>query len=265
MLGLTRIFYMDKMEQKGKGNRKMRRKIFCCSKDFCEEMEEEIVEEAPLFLTLNNSIKRVLLRTPGEDEALLTGMCFTEGFIKNKGDLVSMHIEDDLAEMEVRLNRRFPEPKKISDIFDEILGLSLEKDKDRSISVEELLRCMDVMESMQDLREKTKASHAAMLFSYELKPICMSEDVGRHNALDKVIGKSLLSNRLGDVFVATLSSRISFEMARKAVIAGIKVLMGISRPTSMAILLGDKAGMSIVTLAKEGGIMVFSGKERIKT
>ncbi len=249
------------MKQKG---RDMRRKIFCYLKGFCKEIEEEIVEEAPLFLTLNSSIKRVLLRTPGADEDLLTGMCFTEGFIRRREDLVFMHIENSRAEIMTHPDVRTPTPRELNDMFDETLGLSLKRDKDIRVSVEGLLRCMESMESMQALREKTKASHAAMLFSYELKPICMAEDVGRHNALDKVIGRALRDNRLGDVFVATLSSRISFEMTKKAVLAGIKVLMGISRPTSMAILLGDRAGMSIVTLARDGGIMVFSGKERIR-
>jgi len=241
----------------------MKQKIYCLKEGSQEELEEEIVEEAPLFLTINNRIKRILLRTPGEDKPLLTGMSLTDGLIRRKEEIISIHTAGNIAEMEIKLIQGLPEPEEIDDIFNGVIKSALRRDKDRKIRVGELLKLMNMMESRQELRERTKASHAAMLFSYKLEPICISEDVGRHNALDKVIGKALLEERIGDVFMATLSSRISFEMAKKAVIAGIKVLMGISRPTSMAILLGEKAGMSIVTLARDGGIMVFSKKERI--
>ncbi|RLB09285.1 MAG: hypothetical protein DRG27_04645 [Deltaproteobacteria bacterium] len=234
----------------------MRWKVYHVGRNSLEIKEEELVEEAPLYLSINGALQRELLRTPfslKEDKALIIGFCFTEGIIESKDEIVYIRINIKEAEIETRKNKRLSISSSISIA-----------DKDRNVSVEDLLNCMKVMESQQKLRLKTRASHAAMLFSYDLTPLYISEDVGRHNALDKVIGKALIDENLKDIFMATLSSRISFEMAKKASKAGIKVLMGISRPTSMAVLFAEKEGISIISLGKDNEIMVFSGEKRIK-
>ncbi len=241
----------------------MKRYVLYYKNHILKNKEEEIIEEKPLFVQINGQ-KKVLFRTPGDDLSLLAGMCFTEGFIAKKEDIICIDIVENHAKMDIKMS---PSKNYINE--EDFYQIELKKatnmdDIEVTINAKQLLRCMEVMESQQILRKKTKASHAAMIFSYNLRPIYMAEDVGRHNALDKVIGKALLKNQLDKVFLATLSSRISFEMAKKAAMAGIKILMGISRPTSMAIRLGEKAGMSIITLAKNGGIIIFSGKERIQ-
>ena len=231
----------------------MRWKVYHVGRNSLEIKEEELVEEAPLYLSINGALQRELLRTPfslKEDKALIIGFCFTEGIIESKDEIVYIRINIKEAEIET--------------IKDKISSSISIADKDRNVSVKDLLNCMKVMESQQKLRLKTRASHAAMLFSYDLTPLYISEDVGRHNALDKVIGKALIDENLKDIFIATLSSRISFEMAKKAAKAGIKVLMGISRPTSMAVLFAEKEGISIISLGKDNEIMVFSGEKRIK-
>ncbi len=231
----------------------MRWKVYHVGRNSLEIKEEELVEEAPLYLSINGALQRKLLRTPfslKEDKALIIGFCFTEGIIESKDEIAYIRINIKEAEIET--------------IKDKISSSISIADKDRNVSVEDLLNCMKVMESQQKLRLKTRASHAAMLFSYDLTPLYISEDVGRHNALDKVIGKALIDENLKDIFMATLSSRISFEMAKKAAKAGIKVLMGISRPTSMAVLFAEKEGISIISLGKDNEIMVFSGEKRIK-
>jgi len=232
----------------------MKWKVYFLGKDL-QIKEEELVEEAPLYLNINGLLKKELLRTPlslQEDKALIIGLCFAEGIIENKDEIIYLHVSKEYAEIETKKNKK----KKNS--------TNPIHHKDQSISAKDLLACMNIMESRQQLRLRTRASHAAMLFSYDLASMYMSEDVGRHNALDKVIGKALADENLENIFVATLSSRISFEMAKKAAKAGIKVLMGISRPTSMAVLLAKKIGMTIVTLGRDSELMIFSGEERIK-
>ncbi len=217
--------------------------------------EEELVEEAPLLLNINGILQKELLRTPlslHEDKALIIGFCFTEGIIESKDEIIYLHVSKENIEIEAKKDKK--KKKLINPVHY----------KDQSITAKDLLTCMNIMESQQQLRLKTRASHAAMLFSYDLASMYISEDVGRHNALDKVIGKALIDDNLKNIFVVTLSSRISFEMVKKAAKAGIKVLMGISRPTSMAVLLAKKIGMTIVTLGRDSELMVFSGKERIK-
>jgi len=241
----------------------MKRKVYYYIDGDLIEKEEEIIEEAPLRLRINDETK-YLLRTPislEEDRALIIGYCFTEGLIRGRDDILELNVEDGFAEIRTR---RRKENKIEKDIIDQILRLSPKEKEDKKLSADELLKCIDIMESSQRLRKKTKASHAAMLFSHDLEPLYISEDIGRHNALDKIIGKTILEDRLDQAFLVTLSSRVSFEMAKKAAIAGIKLIMAISRPTSMAISLAEKAGISIVSLAKEGGIIVFTCMERIK-
>ncbi len=243
---------------------KMKKKVYYYINKTLIEKEEEIIEEAPLRLRINNEI-RYMLRTPislEEDKALIIGSCFTEGLIRNKDDILALNVEEGFAEIRIRQRK---ENKIKEDVIDQILGLSpTKKKKDKKISVNELLSCIDIMESRQRLRKKTKASHAAMLFSYKLESLYISEDIGRHNALDKIIGKAILEDKLDQAFLVTLSSRVSFEMAKKAALAGVKIIMAISRPTSMAISLAENAGISIVSLAKEGGVIIFTCRERIK-
>ena len=86
----------------------------------------------------------------------------------------------------------------------------------------------------------------------------MAEDVGRHNAFDKAIGKALMEGRLDDAFIATLSSRISFEMAKKAAMIGVKILVGTSRATSMAVLLGEELKMTVVSVTKTGDVILYT-------
>jgi FdhD protein len=102
-----------------------------------------------------------------------------------------------------------------------------------------------------------------MLFDSRYNIIVKAEDVGRHNAMDKSIGSLFLGNRLSDVCLAVLSSRISFEMIQKAARAGIPILISLSHPTSMAVELGLKLNMTLVCLDKKSGFIVPCGEKRI--
>lgn len=239
----------------------MKRKVFYSSKGLWEEREEEMLEEVPLSVYINGFKLSTLFRTPGEDEALLMGLCFTEGIIREKEEIASMRIGENVAE--VRIKGRYKgrsEPKGIEETLRELKRKATVflKPEGERVRVDQLLECTRVMESSQRLRKRTEASHAAMLFSYKLEPISMAEDVGRHNAFDKAIGKALMEGRLDEVFIATLSSRISFEMAKKAAMIGAKILVGTSRATSMAVLLGEELKMTVVSVTKTGDVILYT-------
>jgi len=239
----------------------VKRKVFYSSKGLWEEREEEMLEEVPLSVYVNGFKLSTLFRTPGEDEALLMGLCFTEGIIREKEEIASMRIGEDVAE--VRIKGRYKgrsEPKGIEETLRELkrkATVPLKPEGER-VRVDQLLECTRVMESSQRLRKRTGASHAAMLFSYKLEPISMAEDVGRHNAFDKAIGKALMEGRLDEAFIATLSSRISFEMAKKAAMIGVKILVGTSRATSMAVFLGEELKMTVVSVTKTGDVILYT-------
>jgi FdhD protein len=93
--------------------------------------------------------------------------------------------------------------------------------------------------------------------------VAFAEDVGRHNALDKAIGKVLMQRRLADAAILVLSSRISFELVQKAARARLPVVIGMSRPTALAVDMGRSLNMTLACADKESGLIFFCGEERI--
>ena len=107
------------------------------------------------------------------------------------------------------------------------------------------LKCLENLSSHQPLRDQTRASHAAALYGSDLKLLSVAEDVGRHNALDKAVGKVFLNHNLDKASLLTLSSRISYELVQKAARARIPVILAFSRPTSLAVELASKLNMTL--------------------
>ena len=125
--------------------------------------------------------------------------------------------------------------------------------------------CVNRLPQHQRLYEKTRSSHAAMLFDSKLDPLGVAEDVGRHNALDKAIGKVFMNGHLAKARLAVLSSRISYELVQKAARAHLAILISISRPTGLAVELGRTLNMTLACLSKskKNGLLVFCGEERL--
>ncbi len=235
----------------------MRLKVVKLEAGLSQELEEEVVEEAPLQVYVNGNFYTTLFRTPGEDPFLLRGFCFTEGLWDGLGD-----ISFEFGENRVKVSLEKP-LNPLKTIEDVISSRRIPGREVRPISVEDVLRCMDVMEENQNLRKSTRASHAVMLFSQDLSPISIGEDVGRHCAFDKALGKAMDMGRFSDISLATLSSRISFEMAKKAAMAGISMVFGVSRPTSMAVKLGEALGMCLGSL-RGNGVVIYTGRQMIR-
>ena len=125
------------------------------------------------------------------------------------------------------------------------------------------LECLENLSRHQPLRNKTRASHAAALYSSDFKLLSVAEDVGRHNALDKAIGKLFLDRNLDEAVLLTLSSRISYELVQKAARARIPIILAFSRPTSLAVELASKLNMTLACLADPVGLYIFCGEQRI--
>jgi FdhD protein len=109
---------------------------------------------------------------------------------------------------------------------------------------------------------KTWSCHGAMLFDDRLTPLAVAEDVGRHNALDKAVGKVLMDNKLSRARVAVVSSRLSYELVQKAARAQVAVLIGMSRPTAMAVEMGRKLNMTLACFSKNKDFAIYCGKQR---
>jgi FdhD protein len=124
--------------------------------------------------------------------------------------------------------------------------------------------CLENLTYYQPLRKKTRASHAAALYSSDFELLAVAEDVGRHNAMDKVVGKLFLDRRLDRVALAVLSSRISYELVQKAARAGIPIIFAVSRPTSLAVELAAGLNMTLACLADKSELLIFCNGQRLK-
>jgi FdhD protein len=133
-----------------------------------------------------------------------------------------------------------------------------------TLDIEKVASHLDALSNHQPLRESTKASHVAALFNTGFKLLASAEDVGRHNALDKAIGKLFLSRTLHKAAIIILSSRISYEMVQKAGRAKVPIILAKSRPTALAVSLASELNLTLACASKETGILVFCGGHRLK-
>jgi len=124
-------------------------------------------------------------------------------------------------------------------------------------------RCLETLSIHQPLRNHTLASHAAAIFTSGLELISVAEDVGRHNALDKAVGKLFLENRLHEASLLVLSSRISYELVQKAARADLPIIVAMSRPTSLAVQLASQLNMTLASIDKRSGLDIFCGEHRL--
>ena len=147
----------------------------------------------------------------------------------------------------------------VKDLYQSIQPLSDNTQIDGNLALE----CLEKLAGHQPLRKKTRASHAAALFSSDFELLSAAEDVGRHNALDKAVGKLFLERQLDRAALAILSSRISYELVQKVARARIPVILAVSRPTSLSVELADRLNITLACLAAETGLLIFCNEFRL--
>jgi FdhD protein len=247
-----------------------------------ETRSQDLVREEPLLIRVEDKPYSVVMRTPGQEIAHAAGFCLSEGVLESPEDIASIGYCSDVDENSVTVLLSEAKKRSGSGVPDTqafvsrsscgICGREMIEDlahnlavseEGSAVSYEQVFACMDNFTSEQEHYARTRGTHAVMLFDSRLDIISKAEDVGRHNAMDKSIGALFLERRLSDVFLAVLSSRVSFEMIQKAARARIPILVSISNPTSMAVELGLKLNMTVISLDKKSGFVVFSGSHRV--
>jgi FdhD protein len=242
-----------------------------------------IVNEEPLSIFIQGKPYSVVLRTPGNEIAQVAGFCLAEGIIETLDDFTSIEFSDknDTNKVMVslkpsRLNKtkRMIEKRGfVSQTSSGIFGKELASDivqnipvqaDDFKIDINSALGCLENLGDHQPLRSKTFATHGAAVCSLEFEVLSSAEDVGRHNGVDKAIGRLFLDNNLDKAAVLLLSSRTSYDLIQKAARAKISIILSISRPTLLAVDLASKLNLTLACLAKEGGLYVFSGEHRFE-
>ena len=240
---------------------------------------QDLLGEEPLSIRIEGKPYAVVMRTPGDEFAHVAGFCLTEGIIDSPGDLTSIGFcEDDDANV-VTITLTPARREQISDIMDRrgfisqtscgLCGKELIEDikplKDsQSIDIKKALTCLEALPDIQPLRTQTLASHAAAIYGANQELLAVAEDVGRHNALDKAIGKIFLERRLDQAELLILSSRISYELVQKAARARIPIILAHSRPTALAVELAASLNITLASLDDDdAGLYVFCGEQRL--
>lgn len=249
---------------------------------FAEERDVVVVEE-PLEIRLQGEPFQVLMRTPGMERELALGFLHTEGIVNGLSDVVLMHFcgtaTDPLlppnvidvslvpASLERRARRHLEvaysscglcAKEAVAEICLRLEPLA----RGPSISPENLLSLFSRLPSVQRTFNKTGGAHAVALASPDGTSFLGAEDVGRHNALDKAIGRALFERMDLTKMVALSSGRSSSEMVLKCLRARIPVLAGVSAPTSMALQLAEALHLTLVGFARDGGFNVYCHRER---
>jgi FdhD protein len=269
-----------------------------------EPLEDRVAVEEPLEILLAAGGERrtvaVTMRTPGADEELAAGFLFGEGLVRDRALVADLRASSEIDpgsgarrdRVEVELAaRRLPDLRSLERHFftgsacgvcgraslDELLVAGREPAAPGpSFPAATILALPESLRSAQRGFAATGGLHAAALFDRAGRLLTVREDVGRHNALDKLIGRALLDGELGwgeeaegkrDRRLARhavlVSGRASFELVQKCVVAGVPLLAAVSAPTSLAVELAARFGITLVAFLREGRFNVYSRPERI--
>jgi FdhD protein len=223
----------------------------------------------------------ITMRTPGNDDELAAGFLFTEGIITQSEEIQSIGSKEinittiDLAggvsPSLKTLDRHFYTTSSCGvcgkTSLDAVKMKSIYAlDKSSFVIPSSFLNSLQQkLQGHQKLFDITGGLHASALFDSQGELILIREDVGRHNALDKVIGAKLLQNKL-PLFnhVLLLSGRISFELVQKAFMAGIPIVAAIGAPSSLAVTMAEECGMTLVGFLRDNRFTIYTGKQRIE-
>ncbi|MEW6670882.1 MAG: formate dehydrogenase accessory sulfurtransferase FdhD [Thermodesulfobacteriota bacterium] len=247
------------------------------------DRKQHLLREEPLSIRIQGNPYAVVMRTPGFERQHVAGFCLSEGIVDAPEDIANISFCEGEDTNVVTVTLKSSRRDKISEILDRrefisqtscgLCGKEIVKDlyqvirpiaDNTPLEIQKAVDCLENISAFQPLRKKTRAAHAAVLYDSNYKPMAAAEDVGRHNALDKVVGKLFLEHKLKDAAFLTLSSRISYELVQKSARARIPVVLAISRPTSLAVELATKLNMTLASPADDSGLLIFCGEERLK-
>lgn len=253
-----------------------------------ERKDDYLAAEEPLEIRIGDQPLSVTMRTPGHDVELTAGFLFTEGLIQNREQILAIENVEPVTDDGVKrgnvmraqlVEEATPDFAKMRRHFfaSSSCGIcgkaSIDAVRSRlltapnpefRVEAELLTSLPDLLRSSQDVFQRTGGLHAAALFDSSGGLLVVREDIGRHNAVDKVIGWALLDHRvpLGNA-ILLVSGRGGFEIVQKALVAGIPILASVSAPSSLAVQLARELRMTLVGFLRGRRFVIYSGEERI--
>jgi formate dehydrogenase accessory protein FdhD len=243
------------------------------------ERPDTLAVEEPLQIRLGSSVLTTTMRTPGNDFDLVAGWLVAEGAVAAVGDIVTMRAcTDELNTVEASLAEHVVAPRPRAFATTSACGVC---GSDSVVEVRSALRwpahddqitvvrgvvsaLPGRLRAAQRAFDRTGGLHAAGLFTAAGEEIIVREDVGRHNAVDKVVGAAFRDGRLPlSGHILQVSGRASFELVHKAAMAGIPVLSAISAPSSLAVDLAAECGMTLLGFVRADAMNVYSRADRV--
>jgi len=251
------------------------------------EEPDELALEAPLEIRLGGEPLATTMRTPGDDSALALGFLFAEGLVEGARQVGTIaHCGTPGEEGYGNVIEVTPGPGVALDperfgasrrgtlvtascgvcgraSIDDLLERLPATPPSRALSLAVLAAAPEVLVSGQASFARTGAVHAAAALSSEGALLALAEDVGRHNAVDKVVGRLLTGDRLADAAILVVSGRTSFEIVQKAAVARMSAVVAVSGPTTLAVDLAQRAGLALAGFARTGRLNVYTHPERL--
>ncbi|WP_343315914.1 formate dehydrogenase accessory sulfurtransferase FdhD [Brucella sp. BE17] len=248
-----------------------------------------VAEEAPVALSYNGSTQAVLMATPSDLHDLAVGFSLTEGIIRDISEIERLEVVslsegidvqmwlDDVPQQRLAERRRFMAGPVgcglcgIDSIDQAMRPLPALPKEVRRFHAEDIGAAMLALTQVQSLNSKTRAVHGAGFYVPDQGLVAAREDVGRHNALDKLVGGVMLQKPANvsdrgwtlDQSITVITSRVSVEMVQKAVILGTPVLAAISAPTALAIRTAEQANLTLVAVVRGDEFDIYTHGDRI--
>lgn len=245
-------------------------------------LEDALAAEEPLEIRLGDQPLTITMRTPGHDAELAAGFLLSEGFIESAADLQALRPSSqhckrrNRVEVELREGLAQPAALRRNFVTASSCGIcgraSIEALRRRNlrrpasgllVDPELLCRLPDRLRAAQQVFGRTGGLHAAALFDAEGHLLVLREDIGRHNAVDKVVGWALLAGRLPlSRCLMLVSGRGGFEIVQKALAAGVPVLASVSAPSSLAVQLARELDLTLIGFLRGRRFVIYSGAAR---
>jgi len=250
------------------------------------EVDELAVEE-PLEIRVADEALAVTMRTPGEDQALAAGFLFAEGVLGSFADIGSIaHCGDPADDGFGNIVNVTPGPGVFLDpsrlaasrrgtlttaacgvcgrrSVEDLIARCEPVTAQGTISLSRLLASVEQLTEVQTLFRRTGATHGAAAFDLDGRMLASAEDVGRHNAVDKVLGRLLLDGCASAPAHLVVSGRTSFEIVQKAVVSGVPCVVGVSGTSSLAVDLAQRLGVTLIGFARGDELAIYAHPERV--
>ncbi|WP_299061667.1 formate dehydrogenase accessory sulfurtransferase FdhD [uncultured Polaribacter sp.] len=245
-------------------------------------IEDNLVVEAPLQININNDAYTVVMRTPNNDFELIRGLLYAEDIYKYSNALnyeITKEVEEIPAIINVNitkdnLGKGYLNKRTLLSVSScGICGKQELKDLEisgKKLSNKNLLSANNIhkmfveMKALQNTFKATGGSHAAAIFDKENNLLSVKEDIGRHNAVDKIVGDLLIKNNLKAANYLLVSGRVSYEIVSKAFIAKIPVIIAVSACSSLAVDFAKEFGICLIGFTRENKMTIYANPSYIQ-